>query len=114
MNLATGMKRRFESRSLATQEPPSLGMVLRLTVMKFNARAVAERGREIYDSHRQKIEPDHRGQFVAIDVTSERLFFGDSPEAAYRAARKERIEGPFHFVRVGLEAQRSRALGTNH
>ena len=97
------------------QVPLLVGMVLRSTVMKFNPRAVAERGREIYDRHRQKMEADHPGQFVAIDVTSERLFFGDSPEAAYRAARNARIEGPFHFVRVGLRApQRSRALGANH
>jgi len=76
-------------------------MVLRLTVMRFSAHAVAERGLKIYDRHRHKIEAEHRDEFVAIDVASERLFFGESPEAAYRAAREARIEGPFHFIRVG-------------
>ena len=69
--------------------------------MRFSAHAVAERGRKIYDRHRLKIEAEHTGEFVAIDLASERLFFGESPEDAYRAARKARIEGPFHFVRVG-------------
>jgi len=61
--------------------------------MRFDPHAVAEQGRKIYD----------RDEFVAIDVASERLFFGDSPETAYRAAREARIEGPFHFVRFGRE-----------
>jgi hypothetical protein len=69
--------------------------------MGFDLHAVAERGRKIYEKHRLRIEADHRDKFVAIDIPSERLFLGDSPEAAYRAAQEARMKGPFHFVRVG-------------
>ena len=69
--------------------------------MAFDPTVVAERGRKMYDKVRRAIEAEHPGEFVAVDVTSEKLFFGDSPEAAYRAAREARMEGPFHFVRVG-------------
>ena len=69
--------------------------------MTFDPTAVAERGRKIYDKFRRAIEAEHPGKFVAVDITSEKLFFGDSPEAAYREAREARMEGPFHFVRVG-------------
>ena len=69
--------------------------------MAFDPAVVAEQGRKIYDRFRRAIEAEHPGMFVAIDVRSEKLFFGESPEAAYRAAREARMEGPFHFVRVG-------------
>src|SRR5437867_872702 len=50
---------------------------------------------------RRKREAEHRGEFAVIDTRSEKLFLGDSPEAAYRAAREANLTGPFHFVRVG-------------
>ena len=70
--------------------------------MAFDPAVVAEQGRKIYDRFRRAIEAEHPGMFVAIDVRSEKLFFGESPEAAYRAAREARMEGPFHlgFIRL--------------
>jgi FMN phosphatase YigB (HAD superfamily) len=69
--------------------------------MGFDTHTVAERGRKIYDKHRQRMEADHRGKVVAIDIRSEKVFVGDSPEAAYRAAVQAGMTGPFHFTRVG-------------
>jgi len=69
--------------------------------MAFDPHTVAERGRKIYDKVRRRIEAEHPGEFVVIDTDSEKLFLGDSPETAYRAAREAKVRGPFHFVRVG-------------
>jgi hypothetical protein len=55
--------------------------------MAFNPREIAKAGRKVY----------------------ERL--AESPEAAFRKAAAEHIEGPFHLVRVGERAAfRSRRL----
>jgi len=69
--------------------------------MPFDPHIVAERGRKIYEKVRRKMEAEHRGEFVVVDTLSEKLFVGDSPEVAYRAARKAKLTGPFHFIRVG-------------
>src|SRR4029453_17413212 len=86
----------------ASDEVPQLARkVLRSSVMAFDSHTVAERGRKIYERYRLRLETDHRDQFVAIDTHAEKLFLGESLEAAYRAAREARMEGPFHFVHIG-------------
>lgn len=72
-----------------------------MAVLDFDPNAVADRGRKIYDRYRRKLEAEHVGKIVVIDVPSERFFLGESPENAYRAARQANKDGPFHVVRVG-------------
>jgi len=69
--------------------------------MPLDPHVVAERGRKIYDKVRREMEAEHPGKFVVVDTRSEKLCIGDSPETAYRAARKAKLTGPFHFVRIG-------------
>lgn len=72
--------------------------------MSFDPHAVVEAGRKVYERYRDSLERRFMGKFVVIDVPSEKYFIGDSPEAAYREARKEKHRGPFHLVRVGARA----------
>jgi hypothetical protein len=69
--------------------------------MSLDPEAVAERGRKIYDKVRRAMEAEHQGKFVIVDTRSEKVIIGESPESAYREARKAKLTGPFHFVRVG-------------
>jgi hypothetical protein len=63
---------------------------------------LAERGEQIYnEKFREVYEEEHRGKFVAIDVTSEHAYLGDTPEVALENARKESPKGVFHLIRVG-------------
>lgn len=72
-----------------------------MIAVPFEPSAVAERGRKIYERHRRRLEAEHAGKFAIVDLTSEGVFLGDSPEDAYRAARADQRTGPFHVVRIG-------------
>ena len=49
---------------------------------------LASKGEEIYDRlYRHDLEREHLGEFVLIDLASERAFLGNSPEAAYDEAQ---------------------------
>ena len=66
--------------------------------MALEPSAIAQRGRKIYDRVRHRFESDNRGAFAIIDLNSEKILLADSPESAYREARKERefLTAPGH------------------
>ena len=70
----------------------------------FNALEIAKAGRRVYERHRLDFERHHPGQYVLIDVRTEKVFIAQSPEAAYRQVAPEQREGPFYLVRVGERA----------
>ena len=79
--------------------------------MGFNARDVARAGRKVYERHRTDLERRQPGKYVLIDIRTERVYFAESPEGAYRQAAAENATGPFHLLRVGDRAAfRSRRL----
>ncbi len=53
---------------------------------------------------RALLEPEHEGEFVAIDPDSERYFLGSTGLAALRAGRKELPDKLFYLLRVGYMA----------
>jgi len=57
-----------------------------------------------YERHRQDFERRYQGKYVLIDIRSEKVFVAESPEEAYRRVAADRVEGPFHLVRVGERA----------
>ena len=67
-----------------------------------NPKEIAERGESIYnEKYRKKYESKHPGKFVAINVDSGTAHIGDTPEAAYQAARDDDPGGTFHLIKVG-------------
>ena len=67
-----------------------------------NPKLIAEHGERIYsEKFREKFEKDYLGKFVAIDVTTDNAYLGDTPEEAYGDARKQSPKGVFHLIRVG-------------
>lgn len=75
-----------------------------IATMAFEPHQVAQRGKKIYERVRRDFEANHPGAFVIIDLNTERVVLGDSPEAAYREARAAHLTGPFHLLRVGHAA----------
>jgi len=68
-------------------------------------QAIAERGERIYrERYREEYERSRIGAFVAIDVTTEKAFVGDTPESALDLARVESPAGIFHLIQVGFPA----------
>jgi hypothetical protein len=73
-----------------------------MTFSLSNPKAVAEAGERIYkEKYRQQYEQDHRGKFVAIDVTTSDAFIGDTAEKALEEARLKSPNGIFHLILVG-------------
>ena len=67
--------------------------------------ALSESGQRLYDERlRELLEPEHRGEFVAIEPDTERYFLGSTGLAALRAGRSEMPDKLFYLLRVGSDA----------
>jgi hypothetical protein len=67
--------------------------------------ALSENGQRLYDERlREQLEPEHTGEFVAIEPDSERYFLGDTGLAALRAGREALPDKLFYLLRVGSDA----------
>jgi hypothetical protein len=63
---------------------------------------IAKKGQEIYDrQYRSRYEGRFTGQFVAIDIESEKSYLGANPEEAVTNGKRQDATGIFHLVRVG-------------
>ena len=70
-----------------------------------NPKIIAERGEQIYrDKYQANYEGNHHGKFVAIDVTTEQSYLGDTPEVALDTAKRASPAGLFHVIQVGFSA----------
>lgn len=66
---------------------------------------LAESGQRLYDERlKSLLEPEHEGEFVAIDPETERYFLGPTGLAALRAGRNELPGKLFYLLRVGQDA----------
>ena len=72
---------------------------------KYSAEEISRRGEEIYERQlRDKLEPQHKGRFLVIDIeTGEYDIDDDDLKATFRAHRK-RPNGAHFGMRVGYEA----------
>jgi hypothetical protein len=67
--------------------------------------ALSENGQRLYDERlRDLLEPEHAGEFVAIEPDTEQYFLGDTGLAALRAGRKALPDKLFYLLRVGSDA----------
>jgi len=67
-------------------------------------KGMAKKAEKIYERLRGKLEAEHRGKVVAIDIETEDYFLG---ETVIEAAQKGREKYPgrlFHFIRIGYPA----------
>lgn len=59
-------------------------------------------GQAFYENHlKAALEPDHSGEFVAIEPLTARYFLGQTATAALLSARNEMPESKFFLTRVG-------------
>jgi len=76
---------------------------------------IAEEGQRLYDErHRTRLEQEHRGQFVAIDVTTGNAYLAKFPEEAIEEARKQAPNGVFHLIRIGAPGAFKVSYGSRH
>ena len=67
-----------------------------------NPEVIAEKGEDIYlRKLKESLEREHKGEFVAIDIQTEKYFLGKSPEEALEKAKQEVPDRIFHLIRIG-------------
>jgi len=65
-------------------------------------RSVADAGERIYkERYQEEFERTHLGQFVAIDVLSEKPYVAETPDEALEKARNISPHGIFHLIKIG-------------
>lgn len=76
-----------------------------LPTSRFSAEETARRGDEIYEREiRARVELDHLGKVVAIDVRTGAFAVGETAVAAARQLRVQHHDAEIWFVRVGSRA----------
>ena len=60
-----------------------------------------DKGKGIYAKIKDKLEPTHKGEFVAIEVDTGDYFVGKDPIEADRKAREKYPDAVFFLARIG-------------
>jgi hypothetical protein len=72
---------------------------------RITAQEVARRGRELYEERiRSRVEPEHDGRFLVVDVDSGEYALADDELEAFARAREKTPEGVLFLIRVGHRA----------
>ena len=76
-----------------------------MTAPAMDHEELARRGQEYYDKFlRPKLEPEHNGEFLALDVESGDYEMDAHEMAAIQRARSRHPESLFYVLRVGHRA----------
>ena len=79
------------------------------TVHTVNKNKLVAQGQKIYETLLQKkLEPEHKGEVVAIEVESGDYFLGKSLVEAGKKARLKHPDKLFYFAKVGYRAMHIR------
>lgn len=71
----------------------------------FDKEEVVRRGREIYERKiRAKVEPEHEGEFLAVDITDGSYEVGESDVEVSEAALRKNPEAVLYLMRIGRTA----------
>jgi len=69
-----------------------------------NKYEIAEKGEKLYESIKKVLEPEHKGEIVAINVNTGDYFLGKTPQEADKKARERFPDEVFYIKRVGYRA----------
>jgi len=73
-------------------------------VFQFDQRKLISEGKEIYRRIREGLEPEHKGEIVAIETESGDYFLGKTVVEAGEKAKQKHPHKIFYFVKVGFPA----------
>ena len=62
---------------------------------------IAKQGQKIYDKIKIKYEPEHNGEFLAIEIESGKVYLGKSSAEAVEIARRKHKNQVFYVVKIG-------------
>ncbi|MGQ9628237.1 MAG: hypothetical protein ACUVV0_15205 [Anaerolineae bacterium] len=73
-------------------------------VFQIDSKKLSSRGEEIYERIRERLELEHKGEIVAIEVDSGDYFLGKTVVEAGMKAREKHPDKVFYFIRIGFPA----------
>ncbi len=72
------------------------------TATNTDKKEIARRGQAIYDERiRHKVEAEHRGKFLAVDIESGDYEIDAESLAAFNRAREKNADAVLYLVRIG-------------
>ena len=79
----------------------------------YTTEEIGRRGQELYDREiREKVETEHRGQFLVLDITTGEYEIDDSDLVASRRALRKNPDAVLYGVRVGYPAAYRLGVGS--
>ena len=79
---------------------------------QIDVQQIADKGNAIYEDIKMKYEPNHTGDFLAIDTETEEVFLGKTNSQAVEAAKEKYPQKVFYVVRIGHSATETLASMT--
>ncbi len=70
-------------------------------VLLIDKDEIVEKGQRIYEKIKDKLEPEHKGEIVAIEVDTGDYFLGQSVIEAIEKGREKYPDSVFHVIRIG-------------
>ena len=67
-------------------------------------KELVEKGKEIYKKIRDRLEPAHKGEIVAIEIKTGDYFLGKDVVEADEKAREKYPDEVFYFNKIGYRA----------
>ncbi|MBM4465602.1 MAG: hypothetical protein FJ014_08640 [Chloroflexi bacterium] len=74
---------------------------MRNGIYQINREEFGSKGDEIYEKIKPLLEPEHKGEIVAIEVESGDHFLAETVIEAWQKAKKKYPDKVFYFVRIG-------------
>lgn len=70
-------------------------------IKKADLQKIVDEGEKIYEQIKSQYEPQQNGKFLAIEIESNKVYFGDTSEDAVMLAKKEYPDKVFYVVKIG-------------
>lgn len=70
-------------------------------IKPINIHQLSEKGKEIYQSLKATLEPEHKGEYLVIEVESGDYFIGETIGKARKKAQKKYPEKVFYLIKIG-------------
>ncbi len=70
-------------------------------VKNANLQKIVDEGEKIYEQIKSQYEPQQNGKFLAIEVESKEVYFGNESVDAVMLAKKDFPDKVFYVVKIG-------------
>lgn len=71
-------------------------------IKKANLQEIVDKGEKIYEEIKSQYEPQHNGKFLAIEIDSKDVFFGERSRDAVELAKQKHPNKVFYVVKIGF------------